>query len=127
VRCVVERSGSLAVAGCVVVTDEAPALSVGSPAGTAPGCALVGSISAARSLAKLCDSRPESGTSTYSGSPSHLPRSANAKRDASRNQWYFCVAVSVLQFGASSRMFSASPTVEPPDDGGPMPNTSRPR
>ena len=49
VRCVVDRCGP-------------SVLSVGSPGGTAPGCAFSGSISAARSSAKLCDSRPASGT-----------------------------------------------------------------
>ncbi len=125
VRCVVERSGWSSavapVAPAFIRASVAPPSSVGSPGATGLVAACVGLISARRSSAKDCDSSPASGTSTNAGSPTYRLRSANAKREASKNQWYCCVRVSEPKSGTPSTMLSASPTVEPPDDGGAMP------
>ena len=122
VRWVVERSGwSSAPPPAAAPVSVAPPSSVGSPGATGLVAACAGSISARRSSAKDCESSPASGTSTNAGSPTYRLRSAKAKREASRNQWYCWVRVSEPKSGTPSTMLSASPTVEPPEDGGAMP------
>ena len=72
-----------------------------------------GLISPWRSTANESDSRPRSGTSKNAGSARYALRSANEKREASRNQWSWSIR-SIGLSDSSSRMLSASPTVEPP-------------
>jgi hypothetical protein len=61
-----------------------PSYDAGSPAATGLVSALAGSIEQARSLANVSLRRFERGTSTNFGSPTYLPRSANASALASR-------------------------------------------
>src|SRR4051794_13940823 len=82
--------------------------------------AAVGPIRQRRWLANPFDSRPSSGTSKYEGSPTQRLRSANASRVDSRERWS-ASARSGAGMLKPSRMFSASPMVEPPLDGGGMP------
>src|SRR3954447_15658194 len=91
----------------------------GLPAGTGPAGAASG-ISAARSAANAGDSSPRSGTSKNSGSPRYAPRSAYASREASR-YWYSASARLSPARSKFDRMFSISPMVEPPLDGGDIP------
>src|SRR6188508_1143889 len=100
VRCDVERPSWSPVVGAVVV---APSQLVaydpsGEPAGTGLVAALVWSSAQNRSSAKPCER-------TWPRTPG-------------------CIADGAPTF---SRMLSASPTVEPPLDGGAMPQTFNPR
>ncbi len=91
----------------------------GSPGASGLVSVRSGAIRQPRESANRCESSSRVGTSTAAGSPTQRPRSAKEIREASMKRCRYCVSDS-FERSVRSRMFSASPTVVPPEDEGAM-------
>ncbi len=124
VRCVVFSPSYVVGAACPVVAHGCGER--GSPGASGLVRVRSGRIRQARESANRWDSSSRVGTSSKAGSPTHRPRSAKEIREASMKRCRYCASDSGPR-SVRSRMFSASPTVVPPEDEGAMLYTSSPR
>ncbi len=117
VRCVVFSPSYVVGAACPVVAQGTGWR--GSPGASGLVSVRSGSIRQARESANRCESSSRVGTSTAAGSPTQRPRSAKEMREASMKRCRYCASDS-FETSVRSRMFSASPTVVPPEEEGAM-------